>query len=595
MSRRKRAPNRAAGTSAAAGSRRARWGGITAVLLLALAPAVLAAEGKVELELQADPVVARGEGFALDAFANIAEGWHINAHEPNDPYLIATELQLSLPEGVVVVEKHYPPPDKRSFAFAPGKELLVYEGRLGIAAGLQVPADYAGEELEIDAKLRYQACNDTSCLPPATARAALTLHVGAESTSGGVSFNDEPAPPPPGRQEQIAAWLAERGLLFTLFAVAMLGFGLNLTPCVYPLISVTIAYFGGQGGSRRRVAGLATVYVLGIALTFSILGVAAALSGGVFGAALQRPPVVIGIAVLMVVLALGSFGVYQLQPPAALMRWAGGAGSGAAGALFMGLTMGIVAAPCVGPIVLGLLLFVGSRQDVMLGFTLFFVLALGMGAPYLLLALAAGSLRKLPRSGEWLRWVEHFFGCLLLALAAYFVSPLLPAPVKPVLLPLAIGASGLYLGFVAASAVRSGPGFLAFQRCAGAALVVLAIWLARPSDSTGIHWESIDVLSAAPANAQPLLIDFVAEWCIPCREMEHSTYADAAVIDEAERFRMVKADLTEENEQTSRIVERFDVRGVPTVVLMSAAGQEMHRMVGYVGPDELLQAMREVR
>jgi len=361
------------------------------------------------------------------------------------------------------------------------------------------------------------------------------------------------------------------------------------------LISVTIAYFGGQGGSRRRVAGLASLYVLGIALSFSVLGLAAALSGGVFGAALQRPVVVIGIAALMVLLALGSFGIYQLQPPAFLMRWAGGAGSGAAGALFMGLTMGIVAAPCVGPIVLGLLLFIGSRQDPVLGFSLFFVLALGMGAPYLLLALAAGSIRKLPRSGEWLQWVEYLFGCLLLALAAYFLSPLLPPTLKQFFLPLVIGASGLYLGFVAASG-QARRGFVVFKRCAGAAMIFLAVWLARPSAGpTGISWEPIEVLAAAEAVAtKPLLIDFVAEWCIPCREMEHSTYVDSAVIDEAERFRMVKADLTEESDVTSRIVERFDVRGVPTVVLLSTAGEETRRMVGYVGPEELLRAMREV-
>jgi len=568
---------------------------LAVLMFLALVQTPARAEdAKVRLELEAsDPVIAPGAGIGIDAFAFVADGWHIHAHEPGDPFLIGTDLQLSLPEGVSVVEKFYPTPDKRSFEFAPGKQLLVYEGKVGIVVGVQVAKDFAGHEIEVDAKLRYQACNDTTCLPPATARASLTLRVDAAAGTDGVSFADEPAPAPPGRQEQIAAWLAERGLIFTLLAVALLGFGLNLTPCVYPLISVTIAYFGGQGGSRRRVAGLASLYVLGIALSFSVLGVAASLSGGVFGAALQRPAVILGIAALMVVLALGSFGVYQLQPPAFLMRWAGGAGSGAAGALFMGLTMGIVAAPCVGPIVLGLLLFIGSRQDPVLGFSLFFVLALGMGAPYLLLALAAGSIRKLPRSGEWLQWVEYLFGCLLLALAAYFLSPLLPSPLKQMALPAVIGASGLYLGFMARAghALR---GFVAFKRVAGAAMLLFAVFLARPAQGGRIAWEPIDVLAAAPAAGKPLLIDFVAEWCIPCREMEHSTYVDAAVIDEAERFRMVKADLTEESDATSQVVEKFAVRGVPTVLLLSGVGEETHRMVGYVGPDELLRAMREV-
>ncbi|MGH7787372.1 MAG: protein-disulfide reductase DsbD family protein, partial [Candidatus Binatia bacterium] len=402
----------------------------------------------------------------------------------------------------------------------------------------------------------------------------------------------------PDRGDRIGRWLDERGLLFTLGAVALLGLGLNLTPCVYPLISVTLAYFGGQGRSRGRVAQLASLYVLGIALSFSAVGLAAALSGGIFGAALQRPVVVLSITALMIALSLSSFGVYQFQPPSALMRWAGGtAGGGVAGALFMGLTMGIVAAPCVGPIVVGLLVFVGSRQDPGLGFLLFFVLALGMGTPYLGLAMAAGSIKSLPRSGEWLVWTERLFGCILLCLAAYFVSPLLPMPLKHWLLPAAIGLSGAYVGFVE-PAGRTVRFFPAIKSAVGLAMVATAAWLATPAaPERAIAWQAFEVASAdaAVAGDRPLLIDFAAEWCIPCREMDHTTYVDPAVVREADRFRMVKADITEENEATTQLTTRFEVKGVPTVILFSPAGEETHRMVGYVGPDELLRAMREVQ
>jgi thioredoxin:protein disulfide reductase len=556
-----------------------------------------AAEPKVALELAPDaPAVPRGGALGIEAVATIARGWHINASKPNQPFLVPTVLTLAMPPGVTADAITYPRPDKKTFAFAGGSELLVYEGKLGMTTALRVPADFQGDRLAVTAALRYQACDDTTCLPPATATATLELQVGeaaaAAPAGGGVTAGGGE----PDGGELVRRTLAEQGLLVTLLAVALLGLGLNLTPCVYPLISVTIAYFGGQARTRARVTQLALLYVVGIALSFSAVGLAAALSGGLFGAALQKPPVVLFIAAVMVVLALGSFGLYQFQPPAALMRRAGASGSGAAGALFMGLTMGVVAAPCVGPIVVGLLIFVSSRQDPWLGFLLFFVLALGMGAPYLGLAMAAGSIKRLPRSGEWLLWTERLFGCILLCLAAYFVSPLLPPLPKHWLLPAAIGASGIYLGFLE-RAGRTVPYFALVKTGVGVAMLAVAVWLAPPAQSgRAIAWESLAQWSQSKEDGRrPVLLDFAAEWCIPCRKMDHTTYVDPAVVREADRFRMVKADITNETDETEQVVNEYDVKGVPTVILISPVGEETHRMVGYVGPDELLQAMRRVQ
>ncbi len=569
-------------------------------LLLLPAP-LLAAPARVALTLEAAGDGAPRGGFMpLDVFALIAAGWHINAHQPNQPYLVPTELTLSLPAGVGQEQVHYPPPDRKHFSFAGEKELLVYEGKLGLATGIRIPADFAADRLRIEAVLRYQACNDTTCLPPTTAQAVLEVPVVA--AAAGLETEGGTAAAPSRRAgaasaPQLDRWMRERGLLFTALAVLLLGVSLNLTPCVYPLISVTIAYFGGQS----RAAGLkgsAVLYVLGIALSFSALGVAAALSGGLFGQALQKPALILAIAGVLIALALSSFGVYQLQPPAGLLRWAGGSGRGSAGALFMGLTMGIVAAPCVGPVVLGLLIFVGSRQDLLLGFLLFFALALGMGAPYLVLATAAGSIKLLPRSGEWLVWTERLFGCVLLIMAAYFVAPLLPAPAHDYLLPAAVAASGVYLGFLQ-SAGRALSYFPAVKRAVGLGMLGVAVWLAHPvATEQAIGWERFEAWSsdgrAAGGAHKPVLIEFGAEWCVPCREMEHTTYVDPAVVREAERFHMVKADLTQENEATTQLVNKYEVRGVPTIILFSADGVERQRLVGYVGPDELLGAMRAV-
>jgi thiol:disulfide interchange protein DsbD len=574
------------------------WGLRLLAGIVALAVPAAAATELVTLTIEVPAVeVPRGGRLPVDVLATIAPGWHINAHRPIQPYLIATELSFTLPPGASVESVQYPPPEKKAFAFSGGEELLVYEGKLGLATVLAVPKGFSGERLGLEAVLRYQACNDSTCLKPTTARTELALKIVAEGMGdesalvGELEENGAGAGAPGSVFEQ---WLRERGMFFTLAAVVLLGLGLNLTPCVYPLISVTIAFFGSQSRSRRAVARLAVAYVLGIAVSFSVLGVVAAVSGGLFGAALQRPPVLLFIATVLVALSLSSFGLYQIQAPAGLMRWAGGTAPGMLGASFMGLTMGIVAAPCVGPVVLGLLVLVGSRQDPLLGFLLFFALALGMGAPYVALAMAAGSIKRLPRSGEWLRWTEHLFGCVLLSMAAYFISLMAPEPIHSYLVPAVVALSGAYLGFVE-RAGRQLRYFPALKRGVGIAFLAVAFWLAlAPAPEQTIAWAPIASVDGEPAHERPMLVDFAAEWCIPCREMDRTTYVHPEVLREAERFHMVKADITEENESTTALVERYQVRGVPTVILFSSAGEERRRFVGYVGPQEMLEAMRLV-
>jgi thiol:disulfide interchange protein DsbD len=571
-----------------------RW--FTCVLLLGAATGAGASSDKVTLRLQLDtPAVQRGGQTGLEVWAEIARGWHINGHKPDQPFLIPTDVQFTLPPGISTDALNYPRPDRKTFAFARGKELLVYEGKVGITTALNVPAEFVGTRVRIAARLRYQACNDSTCLPPATTATEIVVPVSAVMAA--------PAPAaaaPAGGTAlpfDIGAWMAERGLVVTLLAVLLLGLGLNLTPCVYPLISVTVAYFGTQGHRRAgRVAALAVVYVLGITLSFSTLGVAAALSGGIFGAALQQPPVLIFIAAVLIALAMSSFGLYQLQPPAWIMRGVSGATQGLFGAFFMGLTMGVAAAPCVGPVVLGLLLFVGSQQSMLLGFNLFFALGLGMGLPYLALAMLAGSIKGLPRSGEWLVWVERCFGFVLLGLAGYFIAPLLTPALGRLVVPVLVGVAGIYLGFIDRSGHRA-PRFRRFQRGAGLVALTIAVWFAVPQPAkSAIRWQAFDAgsLAAARRAGRPAIIDFVADWCIPCHEMDQQTYTHPAVRREAERFEMFRADITRETEGTSDLVDRYAVRGVPTLVFIDSSGVEVKRLVGFIGSEEMLTAMQDV-
>ena len=327
---------------------------------------------------------------------------------------------MTLPNGVSASEVQYPAAEKTRLAFS-SEELSVFTGDVQFRVPLKSDAGVSATD-SLTVTLDYQACNNNQCLAPTSISnvvgvsnvyevgASTPVAVAAESTV-------------PQSSDWLSRTFSRRGNAIGFLLVLLGGLALNLTPCVYPLIGVTIAYFGNQGGGPRRVLSLAILFVLGIAIMFSSVGVAVALSGGLFGAAMQNPFVLSAVAAMMLVLAASSFGFFVIQPPQFMAQWAGAARPGYAGSFLMGLGMGVVAAPCIGPIVLGLLLMVERSGNPLFGFALFFTLAVGLGLPYVGLAMAAGSIRRLPRSGEWLAWVEQLFGFILVGLAIYFLDP----------------------------------------------------------------------------------------------------------------------------------------------------------------------------
>jgi thiol:disulfide interchange protein DsbD len=545
---------------------------------LALGVLVWLASAQSRPALAEAPDVVSGrllrEAGALVVEATIAPEWHVNAHEPRDEFLIPTKLEVSAPAGVSVGTITYPKPVERKLAFS-DDPLLLYEGTIRIRAAL------SGEGRgRFEATLAYQACDDTRCLPPKTLLLALDETQAALPAGSG--------------RNPVGEWIARWGYGPTLLWIGLLGLALNLTPCVYPLISVTVAFFGGRSERRREETLLhAAAYVVGICVTFSLLGVAAALTGSLFGSALQRPAVTLAIAGLMVALALSNFGLYQFRLPAALTQAAGRAAEGTGGAFFMGLTMGAVGAPCIGPIVAALLVYVGTMQSALLGFAFFFALGLGMGLPYVALALAAGHLRRLPRGGAWLGWMEWLFGFVLLGLALHFVTPLFSARAIQLAWAALLVAAGIALGFR--------PGFRTpltrwGVRAAGVATVVIGVLGAvTPHARRQIDWTPLSeqALAVARAARRPVLIDFQAEWCLPCRKMERTTFVDPAFVEVAREFATLKADVTEQDEVATTLMQRFSVSGVPTYVLLAPDGREAERFEGYVQPDTMVGAMRD--
>ncbi len=484
--------------------------------------------------------------------------------------------------------------------FAAGDKLSVLGGDIKFEVPLKAGADFAPKPDDaLIVTIDYQGCNNTECLRPASVSTTVSLAAPARavgalesiggSSSGRIAGDDRSS----GAIDRI---FSHHGSLLGFLAVFLGGLALNLTPCVYPLIGVTIAYFGNQGGSQRRVMTLAIFFVLGIAITFSSVGVAAALSGGLFGAAMQNRFVLIALAAMLLVLAASSFGLFSLTAPQWLLQRAGTAHPGNAGALLMGLGMGVVAAPCIGPVVLGLLLMVERSGSAIFGFALFFTLALGLGMPYIALAMAAGQIRRMPRSGEWLRWVEQLFGFVLVGLAIYFLDPVVPNHVMSRILPYYAAGVGIFLGFASREGRNLRP-FLAMRSALGiAAIIALAFLLYPRHASEPLRFEPFtsELLATAAEQRRPVLIDFSAEWCIPCREMEHSTFIDPLVVSESKRFVRMKANLTKQDRLTAELTSKYEIQGVPTTMLIDSAGKVKERKVGYIGPREFLSDLRNV-
>lgn len=566
----------------------------------------------------------RGETTPISLEITINEPYHINSDMPLDEFAIPTSIRFDNAKGLEFGIIEFPEAALRRFNFSENP-LSVYEGKFKVATTVRIPLSYQGDEAVVSGTIGYQACDENSCLAPADLNFSQSFPVTGEISVGTAldmekettPKKEKPALVDQTQEGEVAQSLGDKGLLLMFLLVFLGGLALNLTPCVYPIIPITIGYFGGQAEGRKGgVVAHALLYVLGMAGTYSALGVIASLTGSFFGSAMQNPFVLIGITVILIALALSMFNLYEFRLPHFLTSLAGGSKKGYFGTLFMGLTVGFVAAPCIGPFVLGLLTYVGEKGNIILGFLMFFVLALGLGLPFLFLAIFSGSINRLPKSGAWMVWVRTIFGFILIAMAVYFLGPLFPnVLVYNLTLALTLLVGGIYMAWIEPTKlggkvfplVRNFIGILFFA----AALIFsvngiqsyidqkvesAALEAGSAAQADRIHWRiyADEDIEEASSQQKPVFVDFYADWCIPCKEMDHTTLIDPEVVDVSRNFIMLKMDLTKSANPFVKKVERqYQVKGVPTYIFLKPDGTEIEelRTVGYMKADRLLALM----
>jgi thiol:disulfide interchange protein DsbD len=484
----------------------------------------------------------------------------------------------------------------------------------------------------------YQGCGDQGlCYPPIDKAIQLDLPDGKTGVPAPVMTEAPspalitPLPSTPGaaapatENSKIARLF--KGGSFWLIVSFFFGAGLllALTPCVFPMIPILSGIIVGRGHKITHLHAfiLSLAYVLGMAITYAAAGVAAGFSGSLISNALQTPWVLGSFAAVFVLLSLSMFGFYELQLPTALQSKLSDTsnrlhGGHLSGVFVMGALSAIIMGPCVAAPLAGALLYIGQTHDAVLGGVALFMLALGMGAPLLLIGTSAGVL--LPKAGAWMEAVKRFFGVLLLALAIWIVQPLLPISIQMLLWAALLIFSGIYLRALDALPHNASgwhklfKGIGLFALLLGVAYLIGALSgardILRPLGTIGraetqapatLQFSRVKDLAdleqrLTRARGQMVMLDFYADWCVSCKEMERYTFADPAVRDKLKPVLLLQADVTANSEADLNLLKQYGLYGPPATVFFDAQGKEMgaFRVTGYQDAAQFLKTLQGV-
>jgi thioredoxin:protein disulfide reductase len=550
----------------------------------------------------------------VDVLSNNSEERPLLATGKINPYKLEplqsalVEIEMSLPEGYRAYEEQFALTVISPEGFKISKiqiDLLkefydentkkTKRGMIGNAksktkmtATIEAPADLKGGEQQLILNLKYQACTKTYCLFPLDHKleipfASLSKHSQETENSNSfwnLSFSD----------------IQSRGLLITFLFVFFAGILTSFTPCIFPMIPITLSILGQNAHLRSRKHNflLAHVYVLGIATTYSALGVFAAATGAMFGSFMSHPLVLSFICLVFLTMSLSMFGVFELQAPQFLQKRLGGDlhVKGYHGIFIYGIIAGLVASPCVGPVLVGVLTYIAKSQNLWLGFWLMFTFAFGMGQLFILIGVFSHFTKLLPKSGPWMNGVKNFFGILMIGAALYYLQLLVTQRWWDLAAGLIVVATASGLGAFHSIKIENHknlvPQYIWKGLCqalviVGGFLIAFGVFDLRQTQFMSVKTEQKSVsifanysdqaLQKALADKKPVMIDFWAEWCAACLELEQKTFTQNIFKEVAQNFVLLKFDATNDSPELDILKKKYGIVGLPTIIFYDSKGQ----------------------
>jgi thiol:disulfide interchange protein DsbD len=589
---------------------------IVAVLLVLFAAGQVHAQPAPHPWLRAEAYpdsrsVPQGGSLRIAVVLSIEGGYHVNANPSSQSFQIPTVVAPQPAAGIRWGAVRYPAGRPFAPAWAEGQGLSVYEGRTLILVEAQVADDAPTGQTTLRLKLQYQGCDANSCYPPASRELDATVEIiqrgRAAAAANEAVFREAEQAFAPNAQAQAIHFEGEtnlaaafqEGILPYLASLLVFGFLLNLTPCVFPLIPVTMSVFAQQGESRpRKVLPLAILYVLGLAATFTLVGLAAALAGQSMGLVLQHPVGVLGVVAVLAIMMASTFGAFEIRLPSRAMGRLG-ARRGLAGSLLMGMVMGLVASPCVGPFLIALITFVAAKGSPALGALSFFVTGLGLGIPFIFLGLFTGLINRFPHGGAWLIWTKRLMGLALAGLILYFVQPFVAeAFFWPLVLAVFIFAA-VYLGLLEGLSRRPFTRrFWAARLITGGVILAAGIMVYADAtrDRPEVAWTPWQpgALEKAQAEKQPVVLYFGADWCIACKEWHAGIFSDPRVVEQGKHFAWIYVDVTKPPQgPLKEFAEHYQAINPPVVVVFAREGGLPKAWRNPPPAPEFLKALRE--
>lgn len=496
------------------------------------------------------------------------------------------------------------------------KDDRVYQGRVMVRVPVRASKDAKPGQYTWPIHIGYQMCQEFGqevCFLPVDRDLAVTATIVPAGTAV-TAANADIFASKAGPAEDAGGITLEARLIAALNKGSWLAFLLvfvggilaSFTPCVYPVIPITIGYIGGASRGKLHGLWLSFIYVMGIAVVYSSLGLFSAASGTLFGSISGSPKVTFAVAAIFAIMGISMLGAFDIALPASLQsKMQGGKPKrGLIAPLILGMVSGLVMAPCVGPVIVALLAWVSRSGNLLFGWSLLFVFSLGLGMLFLVIGTFSGAIQALPKAGMWMENVKKGFGWILLAGALYVLRLAIPDPWKTGIWAVLLITMSVFLGAFDSMGKEASAGRRLGKAIALVIFLVGAIFLFKAIGPTGstasvaekqeVAWlvnKEPEAWAAAKEQSKPLLVDVYADWCVACKELDEKTYVVPSVIQRTGNFVRLKLDFTKQDAWVEEMKKKYQITGMPTVMMFDPSGEEIARFTGFKSADDFVAVL----